>query len=168
MAADGTIAGREPFEMADLMQQMSETVRMVNETIAALRGDVESAVSDVADVAQKSNALLTEVSEDVAAISESGKRVMADTQAIIAGLQQGRGTVGRLLKDDEVYQRVTATARDAQVLVEEARKAVQQGRAALENFQSADGPAQGMAADLRETLEHARALWRTWKRTRRR
>ena len=154
---DGTIAGREPFEMADLMQQMSETVRMVNETISALRGDVESAVSDVADVAKKSNALLSEVSDDVAAISESGKRVMADTQAIIAGLQQGRGTVGRLLKDDEVYQRVTATARDAQVLVEEARKAVQQGRAALENFQSEDGPTQGMAADLRQTLEHARA-----------
>src|SRR5215203_3604242 len=154
---EGTIPGREPFEMADLMQQMSETVRMVNETISALRGDVESAVSDVADVAKQSNALLSDVSDDVAAISESGKRVMADTQAIIAGLQQGRGTVGRLLKEDEVYQRVTATARDAQVLVAEARKAVQQGRAALENFQSEDGPTQGMAADLRQTLEHARA-----------
>jgi phospholipid/cholesterol/gamma-HCH transport system substrate-binding protein len=155
--ADGTIAGREPFELADLMQQMSDTVRMVNETINGLRGDVESAVADVADTANKANALLTEVSDDVAAISESGKRVMADTQAIVADLQAGRGTVGHLLKDDELYQRVTATARQAQAVVEEARKAVQQGREAIENFQSKDGPAQGMAADLRQTLAHARA-----------
>ena len=155
--AEGTIAGREPFEIADLMQQMSDTVRMVNETITGLRGDVESAVADVADTANKANALLTEVSDDVAAISESGKRVMADTQAIVADLQAGRGTVGHLLKDDELYQRVTATARQAQAVVEEARKAVQQGREAIENFQSKDGPAQGMAADLRQTLAHARA-----------
>jgi phospholipid/cholesterol/gamma-HCH transport system substrate-binding protein len=81
---------------------------------------------------------------------------MADTQGIVAGLQQGRGTVGRLLKDDEVYERVTATAREAQGVVEEARRAVQQGRRALESFQAKDGPTQGMAADLRVTLEHAR------------
>src|SRR5919112_1778962 len=30
---DGTIPGREPFELADLMQQMNETVGLVNETI---------------------------------------------------------------------------------------------------------------------------------------
>src|SRR5215208_713480 len=154
---EGTIAGREPFEMADLMQQMSDTARMVNETISALRGDVENAVSDVAETANKANALLTTVSDDVAAISASGKRIMADTQEIVADLQHGHGTVGKLLKDDEIYQRVTATARQAQIVVEEARKAVQQGRQALENLQSKDGPTQGMAADLRETLGHARS-----------
>jgi phospholipid/cholesterol/gamma-HCH transport system substrate-binding protein len=157
VANDGTIPGREPFEMADLMVQMSDTIRTVNETITALRGDVESAVSDVADTAKKANVLLTEVSDDVAAISESGRRIMGDAQAIMTGLQQGHGTVGRLLKDDEVYERVTATAREAQAVVEEARKAVQQGRRALESLQSEDGPTQGMAADLRETLAHARA-----------
>jgi phospholipid/cholesterol/gamma-HCH transport system substrate-binding protein len=154
---DGTIPGREPFELADLMLQMSETVGMVNETIKVLRGDVEAAVADVAGTARKANDLLTEISDDVAAISGSSRRIMADTQGIIAGLQQGKGTVGRLLKDDEVYQRIVEAARQAQGVVEEARRAVQQGREALEALQSEDGPTQGIAADLRETLEHARA-----------
>ena len=82
---------------------------------------------------------------------------MADTQGIIAGLQQGKGTVGRLIKDDEVYRRVVETARQAQGVVEEARKAVQQGREAFEALQAKDGPTQGIAADLRETLAHARS-----------
>jgi phospholipid/cholesterol/gamma-HCH transport system substrate-binding protein len=154
---EGTIPGREPFEMADLMQQMSETVRMVNETISALRGDVETAVGNVADTARQANDLLTEISDDVAAVSASSRRIMADTQGIIAGLQQGKGTVGRLIKDDEIYQRVVETARQAQGAVEDARKAVQQGREALEALQSKDGPTQGIAADLRETLGHARS-----------
>ena len=157
VADDGTIPGREPFEMADLMRQMSETVRTVNETIKTLRGDVEAAVGDVADTARKANDLLTDVRDDVAAISGSSRRIMADAQGIIAGLQQGQGTVGRLIKDDEVYRRVVETARQAQGVVEEARKAVQQGREALEAFQSKDGPTQGLAADLRETLGHARS-----------
>ena len=154
---EGTIPGREPFEMADLMQQMSETIRTVNDTINALRGDIEAAVGDVADTARKANDLITDISDDVAAISESSRRIMADTQGIIAGLQQGQGTIGRLIKDNEIDQRVVDTARQTQGVVEEARKAVQQGREALEALQSKDGPTQGIAADLRETLEHARS-----------
>ena len=154
---EGTIPGREPFELADLMQQMSETIAVVNETIKALRGDVEAAVGDVADTARKANELVTAISDDVAAISGSSRRIMTDAQSIIAGLQQGKGTIGRLIKDDEVYQRVIETARQAQGVVEEARKAVQQGREALEALQAKDGPTQGIAADLRETLEHARS-----------
>jgi phospholipid/cholesterol/gamma-HCH transport system substrate-binding protein len=157
LADGGVIHGREPFDIADLLLQMRETVSMVNETIAALRGDIESAVASVADTADRAKTLLVEVSDDIAAISESGKRVMSDTQAIVAGLQQGRGTVGKLLKDDELYTRVTAVATRAGETVDEARRAVQQARQIVEEFRGKNGPAQGMAADLRDALDHARA-----------
>ena len=157
LASGGIIQGREPFDMANLLQQMSDTVRMVNGTIASLRGDIESAVASVADTAAQANTLLAEVSDDVAAISESGRRVAADSQAIVEGLQQGRGTVGRLLKDDELYTRLAGIARQAEETVGEARRAVQQTREVIEEFRGKDGLAQGMAADLRDALQHARA-----------
>ena len=128
LADGGIIRAREPFDIADLLQQMRETIAMVNATIAALRGDIESAVASVADTADEAKTLLSDVSNDITAISESGKRVMADTQSIVAGLQQGRGTVGKLFKDDELYTRVTAVARRAEETVGEAREAVQQAR----------------------------------------
>ena len=156
LADGGVIHGREPFDIADLLQQMRETVSMVNQTIAALRGDIESAVASVAETADRAKTLLADVSDDIAAISESGKRVMSDTQAIVAGLQQGRGTAGKLLKDDELYTRVTAIARRAEETVSEARQAVQQARQTVEEFRK-NGPAQGMVADLRDALDHARA-----------
>ena len=157
LADGGVIHGREPFDIADLLQQMRETVSMVNATIAGLQGDIESAVASVADTAAQAKTLLADVSDDIAAISESGKRVMADTQSIVTGLQEGRGTVGKLLKDDELYSHVTAVARRAEETVSEAREAVKQARRIVEEFRGKDGLAEGMAADLRATLDHARA-----------
>ena len=160
----GTIPGREPFDVGDLLAQMSETVKTVNETILVLRGEVEHAIASVTETVEQADQLITTVGEDVEAISDSGRRIVADTQHIVAGLREGKGTVGRLLTDDELYQRATAIAREAQTVVEQARRAVEQarlavedGRAALSDLRSEEGPAGGFVSDLRETLAHARA-----------
>jgi phospholipid/cholesterol/gamma-HCH transport system substrate-binding protein len=160
----GTIPGREPFDVGDLLTQMSETVKTVNETIIVLRGEVEHAIASVTETVEHADQLITTVGEDVEAISDSGRRIVADTQQIVTGLREGKGTVGRLLTDDELYQRATAIAREAQAVVEQARKAVEQarlavedGRAALADLRSDEGPAGGFVADLRQTLGHARA-----------
>jgi phospholipid/cholesterol/gamma-HCH transport system substrate-binding protein len=160
---EGTIPGREPFDVADLLTQMSEAVKTVNETILVLRGEVEHAIANVSETVEHADELITTVGEDVEAISESGRRIVADTQQIVTGLREGKGTVGRLLTDDELYERATAIAREAQGVVEQARRAVEQarlavedGRQALADFRSEESPARGLAADLRETLGHAR------------
>ena len=164
LADGGTIPGREPFDVGDLLTQMSETVKTVNETIIVLRGEVEHAIASVTETVEHADQLITTVGEDVEAISDSGRRIVADTQQIVTGLRDGKGTVGRLLTDDELYQRATAIAREAQAVVEQARRAVEQarlavedGRAALSDLRSDEGPARGFVADLRQTLGHARA-----------
>src|SRR5471032_553041 len=42
--AGATIPSREPFEIAELMQQMGDTVKKVNVTIDEMKGDLERAV----------------------------------------------------------------------------------------------------------------------------
>src|SRR3989442_125632 len=44
----GTIRSREPFSMADLMEQASSTITLVSMTVESLRGDVETAVKQIA------------------------------------------------------------------------------------------------------------------------
>ena len=160
----GTIPGREPFDVADLLAQMSETVRTVNETILALRGEVEHAIASVTETVDHADELITTVGDDVEAISKSARRIVDDTQQIVTSLRDGKGTVGRLLNDDELYERATAIAREAQGVAEQARQAAEQlrlavedGRAALSDLRSDEGPGRGIAADLRQTLDHARA-----------
>jgi phospholipid/cholesterol/gamma-HCH transport system substrate-binding protein len=155
LRAGGAIPSREPFEVADLMIQMSETVRLVNETIGSLRGDVELAISEIAETATHADTLLENISDDVARISASGRRITEDTQAMIAGVRQGRGTLGKLLSDDALYRRAATIASEAEAIVKEARRTVQEGREALASLRSDEGPGQ-VVADMRETLGHAR------------
>ena len=42
--ANSTIAGQEPFNVGDLLQQMNETIRKVNSTIDEMKDDVQHAV----------------------------------------------------------------------------------------------------------------------------
>ena len=54
---NATIAGKEPFEITDLMQQMGDTIKKVNDTIDDMKGDVQRAVVAIADTVDNANAL---------------------------------------------------------------------------------------------------------------
>src|SRR5207249_4610800 len=92
-----TIPSQEPFEMADLLQQMSETVRRVNTTIDDMKDDVQYAVQSVYETVDNANALITDVSDDVKRMTAAGARMSDDVAQITENIRNGRGTVGKLL-----------------------------------------------------------------------
>jgi phospholipid/cholesterol/gamma-HCH transport system substrate-binding protein len=156
-AAGSTIPSREPFLLADLFDQMSETIRMVNVTIAELRGGIEKALTSVDTTVESANALLSDVSGDVKAIASAGARISGDAAAIAEGIRKGEGTVGKLMKDDELYNRATRIVKTAEDIAANTKEAVQQARQALEKLQSYDGQVTGVTASLKETIESTRA-----------
>ena len=156
-ALTGTVLpSREPFAVADLLDQMSGTIVLVNEAISDVKGEVELALRAIAETASNADAVVQEVGADVAAIADSGRRIVADTQAIVADLEAGRGTAGRLLKDDTLYRQASEIMGQAEAAVTQARKAVEEGRRALENLNEGDGATRSLVADLRQTVGHAR------------
>ncbi len=59
-----TLPGQEPFELADLLQQMNATVMKVNTTIDDMRGEVEQTIVGVRETVQKTNDLVTSITDD--------------------------------------------------------------------------------------------------------
>ena len=155
-APGATIPSKEPFEIADLMKQMSDTVQKVNDTFDEMRGDVERAVASGADTIDNANALLTAVSGDVKAMASSGAKLSADAALIAESVRKGEGSLGKLVNDDELYVRVTAVAKQAEEIAGSARQVVDQAKNTLAGFQSKDGPVEGMAAGLKQTMDDAR------------
>ena len=153
---DGTILGKEPFELSDLMQQMGESIAKVNMTIDAMKGDVQNAVLAVADTMGNANALITDVSGDVKKMAASGARITEDASRITEGLRNGEGVIGKLMTDDELYRRATAIAAQTAEAATSARQVVELAKKTLEEFQAKDGPVQGMTADLKQTMDGAR------------
>jgi phospholipid/cholesterol/gamma-HCH transport system substrate-binding protein len=160
---EGTIPGRDPFLMADLMQQASDTVAMVNETVESLRGDITKAVQQVALTAEDVHAMLEDVRPDISNIARNGSRISADTQQIIQKIRAGEGTIGKLLNDDTLYRRATEIAAEAKTVMENARSVMENvrdvsndARGAIADFRSKDGAAQGLMSDMRVTLSQSR------------
>jgi phospholipid/cholesterol/gamma-HCH transport system substrate-binding protein len=156
-APDGsTIVSREPFGFADLLQHASATIERVNGTIDELKGEVEEVLTVVSDTARDANELVADVGEDVRAITDVGTKIAGDVEAIVSGVRQGRGTVGKLLTDDALFRQATEIVSEAERTVQNLREATGQARQALADWRRTDGPAQGLAADLRQTLTYAR------------
>jgi phospholipid/cholesterol/gamma-HCH transport system substrate-binding protein len=153
---EGTIAGRDPFQMADLLQQASDTIAVVNDTVEDLRGDITKAVQQVALTAEDAHALLEDIRPDITNIAQNGSRISADTQRVIQSIREGEGTIGKLINDDTLYRRATEIATDAKAVMENVREVSNEARRAISDFRSKDGPAQGLMSDMRVTLSQAR------------
>lgn len=156
VAAEGTIQSTEPFDIADLMARMSETIDTVNKAIVDVTVELDGALSSIAATADTAKVLMDDVGRDARAIVSSGQRVAADLQTIVANVKSGRGTVGQLLNDDALYQRARSIATDAEKAMANVRAATEEARAAIADFRGKEGPVTGLTADLQQTLMSAR------------
>ena len=159
----GTVVGRDPFQISDLLQQASDSVKLVTDTVEALRGDAERAVQQIALTAEDSHALIEEIRPSITAIAQDGSRIAADTRAIIASINEGKGTIGKLVNDDSLYMEVRQIASEAKAIMAnvrelsaEAKGAIAEAKGAIGDFRSPSGPTQGLMSDMRVTLSQAR------------
>jgi phospholipid/cholesterol/gamma-HCH transport system substrate-binding protein len=156
VAADATIAGKEPFDIAELMQQMGDTITKVNKTFDDMKGDVENTVMAIGDTVDNANTLLVDVSGDLKKMAASGAILAGDAAQISEAIRSGKGTIGKLVNDDELHVRVTAIATQAEEIAVNARQVIENARQTIEGFQSKDGPVQGMTASVKQTMDDAR------------
>ena len=156
VAINATIAGKEPFEIADLMQQMGDTIKKVNDTFDHLRAEVEGTVVVIGDTVDNADTLLVDVSGDLKRMAASGATLAGDAAQIGEAIRSGRGTIGKLVNDDELHVRMTGIATQAEEIATNARQVIENARKTIEGFRSQDGPVEGMAASVKQTMDDAR------------
>jgi phospholipid/cholesterol/gamma-HCH transport system substrate-binding protein len=159
----GTIPSREPFVLADLLDQASETITQVNMTVEKLSGDLETTIQEIKVATKDAHQLFIDISPQIKAVAENGSRISADAQRIVASVRAGEGTIGKLLNDDTLYMRVNEIADRGREIADEAktvmanvRQVSDEAKGAIADFRSKDGAAQGLFADMRGTLLQAR------------
>ncbi len=154
-AADSTIQSRDPFELADLMQQASDTLRMMTGTVESLRGDIEKAVENVALTAEDAHALFEDIRPDIQNMARKGNRIASDASAMIEDVRAGRGTIGKLVTDDQLYRDITDVTRKARDVAENVREVSAQARGAVGDLRQKGGQASGVMSHMQQTLTSA-------------
>jgi phospholipid/cholesterol/gamma-HCH transport system substrate-binding protein len=152
----GTIRSREPMEIADMMEKVRDTVETVNATVHEIRTGVDEALTAITEAAEGAHVLVDEVGRDARAILTVGERVSKDLESIVAGVREGKGTVGQLLTDDELFRRAKAIAAEAERTMANVRQATEEARLAIADLRGDEGPVKGFSAELRDTLASAR------------
>ncbi len=155
VAPNATIVGKEPLDLAELVERMGDTVTKVNDAVDGMKDDVQRAVVAIADTVDNANLLITGVTGEVTKIAASGALITADAAQISEGIRSGKGTIGKLVNDDELYNRVTAIAKQTEETTAYARQLVLSAKETLEGFQSKDGAVQGMTASVKQTMDDA-------------
>jgi hypothetical protein len=122
-----------------------------------MQDDAQRAVVAIADTADQTKVLLASVSGDLKQMAVSGRKLTGDAAQIAEGIRNGKGAIGKLVNDDELYTRATAVATQAEEIAANARKLVDNAKTTLEGFQSKDGPIQGMTADVKQAMDDARS-----------
>ena len=123
-----TIPSREPFDFADLMQQIRDTVDQV-------KGKMDGVFASISSTSENANELILSVRGDVENIIATSKKVSDDVQVITAGVKAGRGTVGRLFNDEKVADSASRAFRDFEKAAGNTRDISQQFTQILSEFQ---------------------------------
>jgi phospholipid/cholesterol/gamma-HCH transport system substrate-binding protein len=156
VADGGTIQSREPFDIADLMLKMSDTLATVNSMLVQVKDGVDEALGAVTATAADAQTLMNDMGGEVRAILRSADQVSTDLKTIVGNVRSGRGTFGKLLNDDAVYASVKAMAADAEKAVATVRQASEEAHAAIADLRGMNGPVRGLTGDVQQTLQSAR------------
>jgi phospholipid/cholesterol/gamma-HCH transport system substrate-binding protein len=157
--AGSTISGVDPIEFADLIREGRDTFRTVSREIIDLKAGASEAIDAVAETAHSADEVVASVGEDIRGATKSGTaaldevhHVLADAGQVMDSVKAGRGTVGQLLTNDALYQRLTALGSETEQTMHNIRETTDRGRAMLEDFTKPNGPGQQMAQTMRDIL----------------
>jgi phospholipid/cholesterol/gamma-HCH transport system substrate-binding protein len=154
--ANGTVQSREPFDFAEMLQRMSDTLDLVTSTIVDVRSNVEDALQAVTDTATDAQELMADLGGEAKEILAAAHHASDNLGAIVADVRQGKGTVGKLMTDDALFASVKTLAEDAQKAVANLREASEQAKGAIADMRGENGPMKGITGQLQQTLASAK------------
>ena len=136
--SNARIPSAEPFDWGDLMDQISQAVKQVNSILNGVKEQLTTTLSQIEGVTKTVNQLITGATPQVKRIMASADKASANLRAIIEGIQEGDGTLGGLLKDQELYDSVKRSASETERVVESVRAAAARTAELMKNVEEAE------------------------------
>ena len=154
-----TLVGNDPVEFADLIEEGRTTFRTVATEMIEVKEEVSLAIAGLSQTIDIANGIATDVGREAVALTATSTRLLegvqatvADGQALVRDVRQGQGTIGMLLTDRALYDRMTNVSGEVEQAMRNIRETTESARAAMDGFAAPDGTAQQIAQTLRNAL----------------
>jgi len=156
----GTLPGLQPFELSDLIQLGGDVLRLVQANISSLQTSTQRALKSIDLAASHTDRTVLAAGAELQKLLSSARQTSEEAGRTIAEVEQGHGTIGKLLKDPALADLVDQTVRKANQSATNLNEASEQLNATAVEFQKRDllGRVQAMlenSRQLTETLDRA-------------
>jgi phospholipid/cholesterol/gamma-HCH transport system substrate-binding protein len=84
--------------------------------------------------------------------------VVVDARTLVAGVRRGEGTIGQILTNRELYDRLAGMTAEAETTMRTLREASERARTAIEGFTAPAGTGQQITQTLRNTLSQVQEV----------
>lgn len=148
-----TIPSQEPFEVGDLLEQISDTTVAVGRMVDEVQDELEAAFRAVGETAGIANAVVAEVGDDLKVVTASAQRISEDLQLVVADVRAGEGTLGRLVQDPELYNQLRQVAAEAEAITRNTREATEALKTMISEVET-----RGIVHEIEQTVQSARHL----------
>jgi phospholipid/cholesterol/gamma-HCH transport system substrate-binding protein len=155
LAPGGTIPGMEPFELSDLIQLGGDVLRLVQTNISSLQVSTQRALRSIDLAANHTDRTVLAAGAELQKLLSSARQTSEEAGRTIAEIEQGHGTIGKLLKDPVLADLVDQTVRNANQSAANLNQASSQLNATAAEFQKRDllSRVQGMLENSRQLTE---------------
>ncbi|MBA2258291.1 MAG: MCE family protein [Acidobacteria bacterium] len=155
----GILKGIDPIEFADLIQEGRDTFRLVSREFLDLTGEVSKTVAGLTETIDVTKGVIADVGGELKVVTAAGGRIAADVEgtvgnvrAIVADVRAGKGTVGHLVTDTALYDRLNGITREAEQTARTVRETAEISRDAIRKFSGPDGMGPQLTQSIRNTL----------------
>lgn len=180
VAPGGRIRGADPIEFSDMLVRANETLGTFDRMVQTIGPQVSQTLTSLNQTVIAVNGVVTDVGGDLKGITTATgrslattNRILDDVNVVVANVRSGRGTVGRLLNDDGLYQEIRTAGQRAAEGLEQFRMTSRQVRETAErllrpggsvdellsNTQRAASATEEVLSDLSETTEAFKRNW---------
>ena len=157
----GTIPSKEPFDIADLMQQGNDLLKTTQASIDTLRDELQAVMVDARKTAAEVREIVTHVKHGQGTIGKlvADRKVADSIDQIVADARQSalelKSTSARMNDTMADFQRRDLLGR-SQAMLENARQVTEQLKQVAAALTSSPPAEDGSAGNLRDTLASAR------------
>ena len=155
LPSGGTIPSTEPFELSDLIQLGGDVLRTVQTNISALQASTERTLQSIDLAAKQTDRTVLAGGSELRKLLSSARQTSDEAGKTFAEVEQGRGTIGKLLKDPALAEIVDQTVRNARQSTVNLNEASEQLNVTAADFQKRDllGRVQAMLENSRQLTE---------------
>jgi len=109
-------------KLNETLTEFSQTSKSVNAMLADNKSKINSSLTNF----EKTSENMVKISDSLAAVNikqtaEKLEKTLANVDKIIADLENGNGSMGKLLKDDKMYNNFTKASKELELLLEDVR-----------------------------------------------